>query len=219
MFFGLEMGNRAQGLRLLAAASRIPVQRLLTGRVYDERDEWARVAAAAPKLDGVKIAFNEYPGLSILDLRTLARRAIRELGPISVIVVDYLQLMSYTGNDQNKANQIGDISRGMKLLAGELKVPVVALSQLNRELEKRPNKRPMMSDLRDSGALEQDADVILFIYRDEVYHPDTTLERGVAEILVAKQRNGPVGKVHLHFSAEHTRFENLARGDQRGGDA
>jgi len=206
LYFNLEMGNREQGLRTLGAAARITVQRLASGRIYD--DEWPRVSQALPKMKGVKLAFNEHAGLTIMELRALARRAQRELGPVCLIIVDYLQLMLAGETETNRANQLAEISRGLKLLAKEMQVPVMALAQLNRELEKRGNKRPMMSDLRDSGALEQDADVILFIYRDEVYHADSP-NKGIADILIAKQRNGPVGKIELMFSAEHTRFENI----------
>jgi len=206
LYFNLEMGNREQGLRTLGAASRVTVQRLATGRIYQE--EWTRVSEAIPKMKGVRIAFNEHAGLTITELRALARRAMRELGPVCLIVVDYLQLMLAGETETNRANQLAEISRGLKLLAKEMHVPILALAQLNRELEKRGNKRPMMSDLRDSGALEQDADVILFIYRDEVYHADSP-NKNIAEILIAKQRNGPVGKIELMFSAEHTRFENI----------
>lgn len=207
VFFSQEMRARELGLRLLASAAGVNVQRLVTGRIYDQ--EWPRVTDAFGKISDLNIAFNQAPGLTITELRALARRARREFGALSVIVVDYLQLMLSGGNDMNRAMQLAEITRGLKLLALELEVPVVALSQLNRELEKRPNKRPLMSDLRDSGAIEQDADVILFIYRDEVYHPES-FDKGVAEVIVAKQRNGPTGTVRLTFRADQTRFMNFA---------
>lgn len=206
LFFTLEMGNREQGLRMLASASGVNVQRLVTGRIND--DEWGRVSESMAEIHDLRLAFNERAGLNVNELRALARRAVRECGPLGVIVVDYLQLMLAGETESNRATQIAEISRGLKLLAKELDVPVLALSQLNRELEKRVNKRPVMSDLRDSGALEQDADVIFFIYRDEVYHPNT-VDKGIAELIVAKQRMGPVGTVSLRFSGARTRFENL----------
>src|SRR5207247_1373395 len=138
-----------------------------------------------------------------------ARRLQKQYGQLGLVIVDYLQLMEAQSSGENRATEISEISRAMKSLAKELKVPVLALSQLNRSLEQRPNKRPVMSDLRESGAIEQDSDVILFIYRDEVYNPDTQ-DKGVAEIIVGKQRNGPIGFVRLAFLGEHTRFENLA---------
>jgi replicative DNA helicase len=211
LFFTLEMGNREQALRMIAAGAGINVQRLVTGRLYDE--EWSQLSAAVSRMHDLPIAFNEQAGLTVMELRALARRAMREHpGGLSLVVVDYLQLMLASDNEANRAMQLAEISRGLKLLAKELQVPVIALSQLNRDLEKRTNKRPVMSDLRDSGALEQDADVILFIYRDEVYNASTEY-KGSAEIIICKQRNGPVGMVRLAFRADHTRFENYAGHD------
>lgn len=204
-YFSLEMGAREQALRLLAARAGVNLQRLFTGRLYG--DEWDRIGKAMGDLQDVPIDFSTQASITVTELRALARRLARERGGLSMIVVDYVQLMVSAANDSNRANAIAEVSRGLKLLAQELQVPVLLLSQLNRELEKRVNKRPVMSDLRDSGALEQDADVILFIYRDEVYNAQT-LEPGIAEILIAKQRNGPVGKVRLVFRADHTRFQN-----------
>jgi replicative DNA helicase len=210
LFFTIEMGLREQSLRMLAASSKVNVQRLAAGRVYDK--EWPRITQAMEKLIDLPIAFNEQAALTINDLRAQSRRASRELGHPSVIVVDYLQLMLAGDTEQNRATQLAEVTRGLKLLAKELEVPVIALSQLNRDLEKRVNKRPVMSDLRDSGAIEQDADVVLAIYRDEVYHPNSA-EKGVAEIIINKQRNGPVGDVKLTFLADYTRFVNYARPD------
>jgi len=152
---------------------------------------------------------DETPALNAIEVRSRARRIMRSYGKLGLVIVDYLQLMQATTSGENRATEISEISRAMKSLAKELKVPVVALSQLNRSLEQRPNKRPVMSDLRESGAIEQDADVILFIYRDEVYNPDSQ-DKGIAEIIIGKQRNGPIGKVDLAFLGEYTRFENLA---------
>jgi len=146
----------------------------------------------------------------VLELRARARRLMRQCGKLGLIVIDYLQLMAGSGGGENRATEISEISRALKGLAKGLQVPVIALSQLNRGLEQRPNKRPVMSDLRESGAIEQDADVILFIYRDEVYNPDTQ-DKGTAEIIISKQRNGPIGTVRLAFIGEYTRFESLAQ--------
>lgn len=217
LFFTIEMGSREQGLRVLAANAKVNLQRMFSGRLYDQ--EWPRVSAATGALVDLQVAFNEQAALSVGELRALSRRGSRELGPICLIVVDYLQLMIAGENETNRANQLAEISRGLKLLAKELGVPVIALSQLSREVEKRVNKRPVMSDLRDSGALEQDADAIFFIYRDEVYHPNSTQDRGVAEVIIAKQRNGPVGTVRLSFRADHTRFQNYDPYVGEGGES
>jgi len=205
--FSMEMSRHELGLRLLAAGAQVNMQRLATGRINDQ--EWPRITAAVGRLNDLPMLINETGALTVMELRAMARRAFRDAGGLSVIIVDYLQLMSGSDQRANQATQIAEITRGLKQLAKELQVPVIALSQLNRELERRPNKRPIMSDLRESGAIEQDADVILFIYRDEVYHSDST-DRGIAEIIIAKQRNGPTGTVRLNFRADHTRFLNLA---------
>jgi replicative DNA helicase len=207
LVFSLEMSLRELGLRMLASEAQVNVQRLVTGRVYE--NEWPRVTTAFGKLDQVPLAFCELGGLTVLELRTLARRAKREYGGLSLIVVDYLQLMIGGDDGANRAAQLSEITRGLKLLAKELQVPVVALSQLNRELEKRPNKRPTMADLRDSGSIEQDADLIWFIYRDVVYNPKTE-EPNIAEIITGKQRNGPTGVDRLIFRGDFTRFSNEA---------
>ena len=204
-FFSLEMGNKEQGIRMVASGSRLNTQRLFSGRISE--DEWPRVVDAIGKLSDIPLHFSESPYLTVMEMRSLARRLKRQHPNLGLIVVDYLQLMVAGGNEQNRANQIADISRGLKLLAKELGLPVIALAQLNRELEKRGNKRPVLSDLRDSGAIEQDADVVVFIYRDEVYD-EASPRRGIAEIIIAKQRNGPVGTVQLAFRADNTRFLN-----------
>ena len=204
-FFSLEMGNKEQGIRLVASSARLNTQRLFSGRINEQ--EWPRVVDSVGKLIELPIFFNESPYLSVMEMRTLARRLKRQEPRLGLVVLDYLQLMVAGGNEQNRANQIAEISRGLKLLAKELQLPVIALAQLNRELEKRTNKRPVLSDLRDSGAIEQDADLVVFIYRDEVYQP--TLEnKGHAELIVAKQRNGPIGSVEVRFRADNTTFEN-----------
>jgi replicative DNA helicase len=210
--FSMEMGASQLALRLLSSVGRIDQQRLRTGRLLD--DDWPKLTAAIQKLHEAQFFIDETPALNAIDLRARARRLHRTCGRLGLIIVDYLQLMSATSAGENRATEISEISRSLKALAKELHVPVVALSQLNRTVEQRTDKRPVMSDLRESGAIEQDADVILFIYRDEVYNPDTT-EKGVAEIIIGKQRNGPIGRVNLRFGGEFTRFDNLAS-DQRG---
>jgi replicative DNA helicase len=206
LFFSLEMSLRQLGLRAMASKSGINVQRLVTGRVYEQ--EWPRVANALGGYSGTPLVFCELGGLSVMDVRMMARKARREYGEMSLIIIDYLGLMAVFDDRANPATQIAQITRGLKLLAKELQVPVMVLSQLNRELEKRPNKRPTLADLRDSGAIEQDADIVWFIYRDEVYNPNSS-ERGQAEVITAKQRNGPTGTDFLKFRGDFTRFDNL----------
>ncbi len=181
---------------------------LRSGRLTD--DEWPRLAEAIESLRNAPIHIDETPGLTVSELRTNARRLARGHGALGLIVVDYLQLMAVSEgmSDENRATAVGEISRGLKMLAKELQCPVIALSQLSRAVESRSDKRPLMSDLRESGALEQDADVILFVYRDEYYHADTATP-GEAEIIVSKQRNGPTGTVFLRFLKPLTKFTNL----------
>lgn len=204
LFYTLEMGAEEQAMRVISAASRVNVQRLASGRVYE--DEWPGVSEAISRVQNIKIAYSEKPDLTVTQVRSSARRAMRELGPLCLVVVDYVQLMVAGSDEANRAMQISEISRGLKLLARELDIPVLLLSQLSRGVENRMNKRPVLSDLRDSGALEQDADIVLFIYRDEVYHPSKIENRNIAEVIIAKQRNGPVGDVKLCFFGERTRF-------------
>jgi replicative DNA helicase len=203
------MAGTQLAMRLLGSVGRLDQHKLRTGRLTDE--DWNRLANAVGKLNDTPIHIDETPALNALELRARARRLHRQYGKLGLIVVDYLQLMQASTQGENRATEISEISRSLKALAKELKVPVVALSQLNRGLEQRPNKRPIMSDLRESGAIEQDADLILFIYRDEVYN-EGTAEKGVAEIIIGKQRNGPIGTVRLTFLGEYTRFENYAAG-------
>lgn len=208
--FSMEMGASQLALRVVGSLGRIDQQHLRTGRLRD--DEWERLPEAASKLSEAPMFIDESPGLNPAELRARARRLARQYGgTLGLIVIDYLQLMSGSSNssEENRATVLGEISRGMKGLAKELQCPVIALSQLNRSVETRPDKRPMMSDLRESGAIEQDADVIMFIYRDDYYNKDSK-EPGVAEIVLAKQRNGPVGTVKLTFLKPLTRFDNLA---------
>ena len=212
LVFSMEMGASQLALRLVGSLGRIDQQHLRTGRLGD--DEWGRLAEAVEKLKQVQVFIDETPALSAAELRARARRMARQFGgTLGLIVVDYLQLMSGSSSgDENRATELGEISRGLKALAKELQCPVMALSQLNRSVETRNDKRPMMSDLRESGAIEQDADVIMFIYRDDYYNKEASKEPGVSEIIIAKQRNGPVGTVKLTFLKPLTRFENLAAG-------
>jgi replicative DNA helicase len=205
--FSMEMGAEQLAMRLLGSVGRIDAHRLRTGRLTDE--DWPKLSEAMERMHAAPLHIDETPGLNALELRARARRLAREYGKLGLIVVDYLQLMSASSAGENRATEISEISRSLKGLAKELKVPVVALSQLNRTVEQRTDKRPVMSDLRESGAIEQDADVILFIYRDEVYNPDSP-DKGIAEIIIGKQRNGPIGRVQLRFGGEHTRFDNLS---------
>ena len=210
LVFSMEMGASQLASRILGSVGRIDQSRMRTGKLQD--DEWPRITEAISRLNETTILIDETGALSSLELRARARRIARKCGTLGLIVVDYLQLMSGNsgGSGENRATEISEISRSLKSLAKELQCPVIALSQLNRGLEQRPNKRPIMSDLRESGAIEQDADVILFIYRDEVYHPDTTTDKGIAEIICAKQRNGPIGTVKLSWQGQFTKFDNLA---------
>jgi replicative DNA helicase len=213
--FSMEMGAAQLAVRIVGSIGRIDQGHLRTGKLTD--DEWPRLSEAIEKLRTISLHIDESPGLTSSEVRANARRLSRQYGQLGLIVVDYLQLMSGSGGDgENRATELGEISRGLKMLARELKCPVIALSQLNRSVEQRPDKRPMMSDLRESGAIEQDADIIMFIYRDEYYTKDQCKEPGVAEVIIAKQRNGPTGTVKLAFMRQFTKFESLASGG--GGD-
>ena len=207
--FSMEMGGAQLVMRMLGSIGRLDQHKIRTGRLQD--DDWQKLTYAVGKLNDAPIFIDETPALNALELRARARRLHRQCGKLGLIIIDYLQLMSSVSSGENRATEISEISRSLKALAKELQVPVIALSQLNRSLEQRPNKRPVMSDLRESGAIEQYADVILFIYRDEVYNPDSQ-DKGSAEIIIGKQRNGPIGTVRLTFLGEHTRFENYASG-------
>ena len=207
--FSMEMASTQLAMRMIGSVGRLDQHRMRTGKLEDE--DWEKLTTALGKLNEAPIFIDEGAALSSFDVRARARRLHRQCGKLGLIVVDYLQLMAAPAGRQgeNRATEISEISRSLKALAKELDCPVVALSQLNRSVEQRPDKRPVMSDLRESGAIEQDADLILFIYRDEVYNPDST-DKGTAEIIIAKQRNGPIGRVRLTFIGEHTRFENFA---------
>ena len=207
--FSMEMGASQLAIRIVGSIGRIDQGRLRTGKLID--DEWPRLSDAIERLKTVSLSIDETPGLTTSELRASARRLARSCGKLGLVVVDYLQLMSGSGggDGENRATELGEISRGLKMLAKELQCPVIALSQLNRSVEQRTDKRPMMSDLRESGAIEQDADVIMFIYRDDYYNKDSK-DPGVAEIIIAKQRNGPTGMVKLTFLKPITKFESYA---------
>ncbi|NBP44110.1 MAG: replicative DNA helicase [Betaproteobacteria bacterium] len=211
--FSMEMGAAQLAIRIVGSIGRIDQSRLRTGKLQDE--EWPRLSESVERLREISLFIDETPGLTVSELRASARRLARRCGKLGLIVVDYLQLMSGSGSGdgENRATELGEISRGLKMLAKELQCPVIALSQLNRSVEQRNDKRPMMSDLRESGAIEQDADVIMFIYRDDYYNKDSK-EPGVAEVIIAKQRNGPTGTVKLAFLKPITKFESLASGSE-----
>lgn len=213
--FSMEMGAAQLAVRVVGSIGRIDQGHLRTGKLTDE--EWPRLTDAIERLRTVSLHIDETAGLTSSELRANARRLARRCGKLGLIVVDYLQLMtgSSGGDGENRATELGEISRGLKMLAKELQCPVIALSQLNRGVEQRTDKRPMMSDLRESGAIEQDADIIMFIYRDDYYHKDSK-DPGVAEIIIGKQRNGPTGAVRLTFLKPLTRFESLASGGGSG---
>jgi replicative DNA helicase len=204
--FSMEMSAESVTLRMISSLGRINQSNLRSGRLQEE--DWPRIDSAMTQLSNAKVFIDETPGLTPTEIRARARRLKRERG-LDLIVVDYLQLMQVTGTKENRATEISEISRSLKALAKELKVPVIALSQLNRGVEQRVEKKPVMSDLRESGSLEQDSDLILLIYREEVYDKNTT-RKGIADIIIAKQRNGPIGDFQLTFLGEYTKFENYA---------
>jgi len=204
--FSMEMSAESLTLRMISSLGRINQSNLRSGRLHEE--DWPRIDSAMTQLGGANIFVDETPGLTPTEIRARARRLKRERG-LDLIVVDYLQLMQVAGTKENRATEISEITRSLKALAKELRVPVIALSQLNRGVEKRVEKKPVMSDLRESGSIEQDSDLILLIYREEFYEPNTT-RKGIADIIVAKQRNGPTGEVQLTFLGQYTKFENFA---------
>ncbi|MFD3299642.1 replicative DNA helicase [Aquipseudomonas alcaligenes] len=210
LVFSLEMPSDSIVMRMLSSLGRIDQTKVRSGKLDD--DDWPRLTSAVNLLNERKLFIDDTAGISPTEMRARARRLAREHGEIGMIMVDYLQLMRIPGSSgDNRTNEISEISRSLKALAKEFNCPVIALSQLNRSLEQRPNKRPVNSDLRESGAIEQDADIIMFVYRDEVYHPETEY-KGVAEIIIGKQRNGPIGTCRLAFIGKYTRFDNLAPG-------
>ncbi|HAD37862.1 MAG TPA: replicative DNA helicase [Gammaproteobacteria bacterium] len=203
--FSMEMPGQQLAMRMLSSLGRINAHHVRTGKL--SKDDWPRLTSAVELLDSAPIYIDDTPALTPVELRSRIRRLSRERGRLGMIVVDYLQLMQTGDNSENRAVEVSNITRALKIIAKEMSAPVVVLSQLNRSLEQRPNKRPVMSDLRESGAIEQDADVIFFIYRDEIYNEDSK-DRGTAEIIIGKQRNGPTGTIRLTFLGEYTRFEN-----------
>ncbi|MDH3642267.1 MAG: replicative DNA helicase [Gammaproteobacteria bacterium] len=207
LFFSMEMPSEQIVMRMLSSLGRIDQTRMRTGDMHE--DDWPRFTSAVSQLKDKSLYIDDTPALTPNDIRTRARRVARESGGLGLIVVDYLQLMRGSGNPENRTNEISEISRSLKSIAKELRVPLIALSQLNRGLESRTDKRPMMADLRESGAIEQDADLIIFIYRDEVYNPESE-HKGTAEIIIGKQRNGPIGMCRLSYIGNLTKFENLA---------
>jgi replicative DNA helicase len=208
--FSMEMSRDQLAMRMISSLGRVDQSHLRTGNFGDE--DWARINGAIAQMKTAPIFIDDSGSLTPTEVRARARRLKREKGGLGLIVVDYLQLMQVAGTKENRATEISEISRSLKALAKELRLPVVALSQLNRSVEQRTDKKPVMSDLRESGAIEQDADLIMLIYREEVYEPETP-RKGIADIIIAKQRNGPTGEVHLTFLGKYTRFENLATGD------
>ncbi|MCY4329550.1 MAG: replicative DNA helicase [Endozoicomonadaceae bacterium] len=213
--FSLEMPAEQILMRTLASMGKINQTRVRTGRLED--DDWPKLASAVKRLKEKKLFVDDTPGMSPQAMRSRLRRIVRQHGPLGLVMVDYLQLMQIADYKEGRINEISEISRSLKSMAKEFNVPMVALSQLNRSLEQRPNKRPVNSDLRESGAIEQDADLILFIYRDEVYNPDTE-HKGIAEIIIGKQRNGPIGTVRLAFMGQYARFDDLSAQNWEGAE-
>jgi replicative DNA helicase len=207
LIFSMEMPGQALAMRMMSSLGLIDQHKIRTGKLNDE--DWPRITSAVSMLSEAKMFIDDTPALSPGEVRARARRVAKEQGALGLIVIDYLQLMQVPGSKENRTTEISEISRSLKALAKELDVPIIALSQLNRSLEQRGDKRPIMPDLRDSGAIEQDADLIIFIYRDEVYNEGSP-DKGSAEIIIAKQRNGPTGKVRLTFLGKYTRFENFS---------
>ncbi len=206
--FSMEMPGEALTMRMISSLGRINQQAVRSGKLDD--DDWPRVMSAVSLLNNAQLFIDDTPAMTPTEVRARCRRLMKESGQLGLVVIDYLQLMQAPESGENRATEISAISRNLKALAKELNVPVIALSQLNRSLEQRPNKRPVMSDLRESGAIEQDADLIVFIYRDEVYNEDSP-DKGKAEIIIGKQRNGPIGTVSLTFQGQYTRFDNFAQ--------
>jgi replicative DNA helicase len=208
LMFSLEMGHAELTQRILSAEARVDSQKLRTGRLIDS--DWTKIGKAINRLE-VPLFLDDNPRVTVMEIRAKARRTKARFGGLALIVIDYLQLMSGGSHSENRQLEVSEISRGLKILARELEVPIVALSQLSRNLETRADKRPMLADLRESGSLEQDADVVMFLYRDEIYNRDSA-DKGAAEVIIAKHRSGPTGHVRLVFNGTYTRFDNAARG-------
>ena len=213
--FSMEMPGAQLAMRMLSAHGRINMGRIRSGQIRD--DEWPRLLSAEQLLGNAPIYINSMSRLNPLELRSMSRRFKRQHNDLGLIIIDYIQLMEDSASVENRVTEVSKITRALKMLAMELEVPVIALSQLNRSVDKRDEKRPVMSDLRESGSIEQDADVILFVYRDEKYNKDSA-DVGRAEIIIGKQRNGPVGTVKLTFLGQFTRFENFAGDEYEGGE-
>jgi replicative DNA helicase len=207
LVFSLEMSHSELTQRLLVSEARVDSGRIRNGRL--EKSDWPKISQAIGRLGEAPIYIDDNPNLTVMEIRAKARR-LKARQPLGLIIIDYLQLMSGRNNAENRQVEISEISRGLKILARELQIPVLALSQLSRQLESRADKRPQLSDLRESGSIEQDADVVMFLYRDEIYNEDSA-DRGVAEVIVSKHRNGPTGKSKLAFLDNYTRFANMAR--------
>jgi replicative DNA helicase len=207
LFFSLEMSHLELTQRLLCAEARVEANRLRNGRLLDS--DWSKISHAVGRLAEAELFIDDNPNLTVIEIRAKARRLKSQLGDLGMIVVDYLQLMTGRQSAENRQVEVSEISRGLKILARELEVPVVALSQLSRALEMRADKRPVLADLRESGSIEQDSDVVMFIYRDEIYNVDSP-DRGTAEVIIAKHRNGPTGRTRLAFLDHYTRFANMA---------
>lgn len=210
LYFSLEMSHEELSERLLAHEAMVDATRIATGDLGEEH--WSKIGKAVPQIQALPLEIDDNANTSLLDIRSKARRLKAKRGALGLIVVDYLQLMTGRGGAENRQVEVSELSRGLKVLARDLECPVVALSQLSRNLENRSDKRPMLADLRESGSLEQDADGVLFVYRDEVYYPEEMATRGIAELIVAKQRNGPTGTAKVAFISNYVRFANMARG-------
>ena len=207
LFFSLEMGHAELTKRILSSEAKVDSTKLRTGKLSES--DWSKIGLAVGRLE-VPLYLDDNPRVTVMEIRAKARRVKALQGGLSLIVIDYLQLMGGDGNSENRQLEVSEISRSLKVLARELEVPIVALSQLSRNLESRSDKRPMLADLRESGSLEQDADVVMFLYRDEVYNSESP-DKGSAEVIVSKHRSGPIGTKRLVFLGQYTRFDNAAR--------